>query len=1105
VILVVTSAKKLIIFCPTCDRLILDEAGCASCGWQRPLVGADPGTVLWQASLPGRLGEPYSLPAISHDLLLAGLEPGLRSGLPQGAVLALDLATGRERWRYSLAEGRFIQAPVAAGEVILLASQDIKPLPRPDNALIALDHNGELAWQFPVPAHSLSAPAVYGDRLFITTSSGTGYIVALPDGRLHHRVNYLPGWTPAPPTVGDNTFYIGSREPVIAAVTAADGQSSILFRAEPDDVWFMSAPAFDQEIVYAAGTDKHLYAIDARAGRLRWRVRLGRGASSPPVIGKHLYVGVKEQSENNQFAYALYALSLATGEQIWRFESDKHIEAPVLASHDFVFAGSRGGCFYALDAHTGAVQWQLQLEDKIVTAPVLAGDKLVFGTRAGQIVAVAWGQAPTSGELLAPDAYRAKGDWEMAGISAALAGQWLAAAADFERLNKPAYVAQLYERAGAWQQAADTYRLAHELHQAITAYRMAGNKAAEAAVRLELNDFALAAELYESALMYAEAASAYADAGLMAQAARCYAQAGQLQPAAELYLGLNEPALAAELYQQLGDTDKAVVILQEAGLTAAAARLLVSNKRYIEAVRLLEEAQLVEDAAAIWQELADWNAAAQVYHRAQQWSRAAEMYLQANNLEEAARLYRQDNQLSRAAALYIRLKAPQQALALYRQIEDATEVARLAEQNQDWLNAANAYLIMRPPRPREAARCFQQAQEWTQAAQLLAQAGDPDQAVPLWLQAGQPEQAVELLLQSGRPAEAARLWEENGRYNEAAEIWREQGDIAEAIRLYEQAGNTTKVLDLIESQGDWQRLRHMAHQLCEYEREALACVRLLDTAQPGEMVEFHLKAAQAFRQAGELSEQQKRRQVVEMADLWQEAAVHYDHAFEPEKAAECRHNVNRLRRWPDLLVQIAAGQVLVAGEWHILSAKITNVGFGVAPAITVRVHSDHFGGDDLATQQIRGLRAGHSVELSLRVQPKRKAVGVAVPLDFEVAYLRLDGTLVTRNISAQVAVRRPDSPVTPMAPLPDTPKLATPANLQIYGGNRTALHALLTNHFSVAELRSLCFALNVEYEDLEATGRPDKARELITYLERRGRLNELITLCRQERPHLAWE
>jgi eukaryotic-like serine/threonine-protein kinase len=1097
-----TLAEDLIIFCPDCDRLILAQASCGTCGWRRPPAVTDPGGIVWQSSLPGRLAEPYTLPALSGDLLLVGLEPGSRSGTRQGTVLALESATGRQRWCYYLSEGQITHAPVAAGPYILLASQDINSLPKLNNALIALNRDGELAWRHSVPAHSLSIPAVCGDRLFFATSSSTGYIVALADGRLHHQVNNLPAWIPAQPAVGENTFYLGAAEPVLTSVTAAEGHRSLLFRAENDDAWFSLQPAFAQGILYAGCSGKELYAIETPAGRLRWQLLLGRGLSSAPVVGEHLYIGVKERSEKNHPAYALYALELATGEEIWRFQSDGHFEAPVLVDGGMVYAGTRNGRFYALDAHTGAVHWQLEWEHRIVTAPVIAGDNLIIGTREGNLVAVACRYSSNDPELLPADIYRAQGDWRMAGISAALAGDWLAAAADFERLDKPSYAAELYERAAAWQQAGDNYRRAGEPHQAITAYRKAGSRAGEAAVLLERNDFVAAARLYESATMYVEAAAAYGEAGLLPQAARCYAQAGELQQAAELYLALEEPAPAADLYRQLGDNDTALAILQAAGLAGAAAQILLAEGHYHEAAHLLEEAQLTADAAAIWLQQGEWQSAAQVYERTQQWSQAAEIYLQVDKLEEAASLYLQDNQLSRAAELYIRLKAPQEALALYRQIEDATEVARLAEQNEDWWNAANAYLIMQPPRPLEAARCWRLAGEWAQAAQLFAEAGDLNQAVPLWLQAGQPVRAAGLLLDFGRSTEAAQLWEDNGRYEEAAAIRLQLDEVEEAIRLYEQAGNRGQVLDLIESRGEWHRSRELARQWGEYEREALAIVRLIESAQPREMMGLHLSAAQAFKEAAESAELQKQRQVAEIVALWEEAAAHYEHAIEPEKAAECSHNINRLCHWPDLLVQITAEQTLVAGEWHMLTAKISNVGFGAAMAIMVRVHSENFSGDDMTTQRIPGLRGGQELKLTLRVLPKRKAIGLAVPLNVEVAYLRPDRTQVRRNIRGHVAVRRPDSPVTPV--LPGRPVAEMPG-LEIYGEQRSKLHSLLMNHFSPDELRHLCFALNVPYDDLEAGSRTGKARELIIYLERRGRVDELIALCRQERPHLTWE
>lgn len=65
---------------------------------------------------------------------------------------------------------------------------------------------------------------------------------------------------------------------------------------------------------------------------------------------------------------------------------------------------------------------------------------------------------------------------------------------------------------------------------------------------------------------------------------------------------------------------------------------------------------------------------------------------------------------------------------------------------------------------------------------------------------------------------------------------------------------------------------------------------------------------------------------------------------------------------------------------------------------------------------------------------------------------------------------------------------------------RRRLLDFVTRHFDDEELKTLCFDLGVEYEDLPARSRSGKARELITYLEKRGRLPELLELLAQERP-----
>lgn len=54
------------------------------------------------------------------------------------------------------------------------------------------------------------------------------------------------------------------------------------------------------------------------------------------------------------------------------------------------------------------------------------------------------------------------------------------------------------------------------------------------------------------------------------------------------------------------------------------------------------------------------------------------------------------------------------------------------------------------------------------------------------------------------------------------------------------------------------------------------------------------------------------------------------------------------------------------------------------------------------------------------------------------------------------------------------------------------LRQMLTNKYSLEELRDLCQDLGVDYENLPGEGKSAKARELIAHLQRRDRLPELL-------------
>lgn len=74
----------------------------------------------------------------------------------------------------------------------------------------------------------------------------------------------------------------------------------------------------------------------------------------------------------------------------------------------------------------------------------------------------------------------------------------------------------------------------------------------------------------------------------------------------------------------------------------------------------------------------------------------------------------------------------------------------------------------------------------------------------------------------------------------------------------------------------------------------------------------------------------------------------------------------------------------------------------------------------------------------------------------------------------------------------------------LYVTDRELTHHQIDAHFNESELRSLAFTLGVEYENLIGETKQDKARELVTYMERRDRMGELMALLVERRPGVAW-
>lgn len=1010
------SKQHAIIFCPQCANLILHETACAQCGWQRPLLGNKPGALLWQTQLPGTASPPYGQPATHDGLLFIANESGSGDGR-HGTLYAITVASGATVWQQPFAN-RIARVLIVAEGRLLVATEDTRPMPQADNALLALNPaTGQELWRFPVPAHSLSAPAVLNRLLFFTANNRMGYALDLTTGQHKWQVANLPSWTPFPPVAGDNAFYIGARAATLTAVNQT-GQGRTVVRAPDDNSWFDKTPAYSGETIYASGWDRHLWAVDTGSGQIRWRVKTGRGYTSPPVVGDsgHLFIGVKEETKRT---YSIQAINLVDGSVSWRFTAGRYFTAPPLIHDNLVFAACEDGRLYTLDATTGELVWQFPVADeketKLLCVPTLCDEAVVIIDVKGSVSAVQWRQpAPLS--LPTPSELREKGEWSEAGSVAALAGEYAAAAADFVQANQPYQAAQLYAQAADWNRAGDLYLKANPKSypqattRAVEAYRSGGNVTGEAQAHLAAKEFEAAAELFEQLKLYPQAANAYESAGLMQQAAMCHTMAQNYARAIEIYRALNDSDGMALVAIKQGDLDKGVAFLEDAGNVIRAAELLQQNGRAADAANLLEKHGYWEKSVAIWLQLKDRDGATAVYQRARQWEKAAGLWEELD-LIRAAGLYRKANQLAKAARLYVKAGDLISAISLHKELGEMLKVAELAEKSQDYLGAAVAYLTSTTPKLHDAARCYVLAGKPDKAAECFEKAGPEftDEAVKNWRKAGQTDRAVELLRTRRRLPEAARLLDETGQYLAAAEIWLANSppNQKEAARLLRLGGDGQRALHLLVAADLWDEVRQVASELNDYEREAEACLRLAINASQTRQEELYFAAAQAFVRAAKQYEHDQKRQKPQLADLWETAAVYYQKALEEEQANACQQEIIRLREWPDLQVVITATNELVLDQYDDLFVQLKNVGHGTASMIFIRVVDSSFEGPDFATQHMDGLKKDRVKSFNFRVMPKK--AGTAVPLTLEISYQLPNGEPRTRRVDGRVPVKNSDS------------------------------------------------------------------------------------------------
>jgi outer membrane protein assembly factor BamB len=324
-------------------------------------------------------------------------------GSSDGNFYALDIQSGYMRWVFKT-EGIVNSIPFADGERIYFGSNDGRVY------AVSRDEGSQI-WAFQTESTVQSVVLRYGDTVVLTSDAGSTYFLSLEGELLHRLPNpvwhydsfqlyenvmyFAPGPLSNPRSLG--AFDLEQKSYLWLLNTAAMGatwysfpalRGKYLFMATSSDrlqYWAFDYYALNRETgaqIWRTGEDSYFGERTTENLRLLFRKNLRLLDYMAPSLWKNLVIFTSGDS-------VVRAFHFRDGTPAWRrvFEYPTS-SAPTVAGNRVYFGvrgdgdvpGGMNPRLVCLSARNGKLLWEMELEGSLLSAPVVAGKWLIFGT-----------------------------------------------------------------------------------------------------------------------------------------------------------------------------------------------------------------------------------------------------------------------------------------------------------------------------------------------------------------------------------------------------------------------------------------------------------------------------------------------------------------------------------------------------------------------------------------------------------------------------------------------------------------------------------------------------------------------------------------------------
>jgi outer membrane protein assembly factor BamB len=363
-----------------------------------------PLAVKWELKLryDGETARSFNPPVILDDTIYFGSS--------DGNFYALDIESGYMRWVFRT-DGPINSVPAANDDYVYFGSND-------GRFYCVRRDSGDLVWSYDTGHTVQSTTVLYEDYVAFTSDAGATYLFT-PEGMLFHEIPNLVWFYHTFQLYDDVMYFAPGPQSQPNSLGAYDinahGYLWIINTQADYAQWYSFAALQGRRLYYATmgpprnGGELNYYALDARTGEIIWQYMDDWILGDRVNVNRYLYFRrnlelLDLEAPSLWRDLVIYtsgdtvvrAFRQSTGQLSWTSVFHYPTSSAPTVAADRVYFGVHGDNLsndriagvpllqrprlVCLSARNGKLLWELEIQGSVLSAPVIAGKWIVFGT-----------------------------------------------------------------------------------------------------------------------------------------------------------------------------------------------------------------------------------------------------------------------------------------------------------------------------------------------------------------------------------------------------------------------------------------------------------------------------------------------------------------------------------------------------------------------------------------------------------------------------------------------------------------------------------------------------------------------------------------------------